>query len=178
MAPAMTPLQLRAFGRTVEDRAVCDLGAGSDAKLATAALELGATSVVAVDKEPLMVVLPRGVVYRQTTFAQFHREVDRIDLAIVSWPWVADRALLYLIEKSSTVVYFGKNTDLVRCGSPKPRIHHDLWKLLSRRPILAHVPDVKDVLIVYGERALERQRPLVEEEYAALSSATLKYTGS
>lgn len=176
--PSVTPAQRDAFARAVEDRFVLDLGSGANPKLSVLAMELGAASVVAVDKEPLAVALPYGVTYRQESFANFNRNVSRIDLALVSWPWVTDRSLLYLIEKSDMVLYLGKNTDLVRCGSPKTRIHRDLWRLLSRRPAIAHVPAPGEVLIVYGERTLERPRPLLGEEYAALSETPITYTES
>ena len=158
----LTPKQLAAFARHVANRDVTDLGAG-DQWLSRLAVMHKASSVTAVDKEPLKFV--RGVVAVNGYFAFYTPEID---LAIISWPSNYRCGLTALIERARTVIYLGKCTDGVACGTPC------LWEHLTRREVLWHEPDRTNTLIVYGPEPCDRE-PLLEERAGLNSETVLDY---
>lgn len=140
-----------------------DLGAG-DFTLSAEMLALGAAEVTAVDRHvPDYVPVPPGV--RRVT-AYFHdwvgRAPERLGVVLLSWPanWRME-GLIELIERTDRVIYLGKNTDGTACG------WRELFEALRRRPVLDHVPDPANDLLIYGPGDVDRE-PFPEER-AALS---------
>lgn len=186
MRSPLTPRQKQVFKRFVEDRFVVDLGA-HDTSLCNLAVRAGALSALACDKEPFdeREVLERGVSRRVVDFDDLWAEHSLLtmgksmDVAIVSWPWTATRALLHLIGRANTVIYLGKNTDGVRCGSPKDSLQRELFVGLRRRQVLAYVPHQSQTLIVYdGPVVGGADRAPYEEEAAAIEDRMRPYTGT
>jgi hypothetical protein len=171
----MDPKIAAALVKLVAKREVYDLGSG-DGKRSRAALLLGAARVVAVDKDDVVrraTLLP-GISRVQSTFAALVRKDPKIDVALVSWPWVHDHSLLRLLERAKTVLYLGKNTDGVRCGSPQRTIQKALFSHLCAREVFDYVPTQIESLLAYGD--LVGPRALLPEEKAALSEDPIPYT--
>lgn len=178
----LSPEQTEALRRHVKGRVVHDLGAGL-CNLSVALLDLGAKRVIAIEKEKMPVLDRPGLVQVRASFqdaagsedvehAWGRAEIERarefvrsIDVAFLSWPPnYPVPGLLDLLERARSVVYVGKNTDSSACGWGR------LFRLaLIPRRVLAHVPDPKNTLIVYGRVAGPRR--LLGEEFAALVSA-------
>jgi hypothetical protein len=153
--------QRAALQEAVQGRVVHDLGAG-DLKLGAKVLQLGASHVVAVDKEDQPRYLPRGMTYRKCLFKDFR---DPIDVALISWPPnYGSYNLAELAMRANRVVYIGQSTDGSMCGFP------ELFFVLILRRLLAYCPDRKNTLIVYGGLLPEPREPRGEEA-AALSIA-------
>lgn len=147
--------QLGALTPHVRDRSIHDLGAGA-CTMAMALLDVGAASVVCVDKFPIFAPHRRGLSVVAEYFSAFRP--TEIDVAFVSWPMNHhDAELLRLVTLAKRVAYLGKNTDLVACG------FHDLFEHFLTRPILTYSPDVFNTLIVYGEASGEVREPRGEE---------------
>lgn len=151
----------------IAGRVVHDLGAG-DCVLAMMLLRSGALAVEAVDKEYLGggVQLPPSGRYHRAAFKDYRPET--IDVAFVAWP-ENDRGvstgLLSLLQRAQTVIYLGKNTGGVMCGTPA------LFRHFASREFLAYEPDKLNVLCVYGA-PLGWQRTgdeLRQEEVAGLT---------
>jgi hypothetical protein len=159
---SLSPSQLEALQPFVEGRIVHDIGAG-DLCLAQSLCVAGARKVVAIDK----VTMPRPpnehIVPVVSYFARFK---DPIETAFVSWPvnW-PEAGLLDLVSNSDRVIYLGTNTDGTACGDPI-LFHH-----LSQREVLAHVPEFRNTLIVYGP--CTETRDLLPEEKAALDPSRM-----
>lgn len=141
-------------------RVIYDLGAG-DLELARECLSLGATHVVAIDKEGLPRQKVAGVTKRRVSFAEFK---DPAPTVALSWPvnWVVE-GLLRIVRQAERVIYLGTNTDGMACGTKI------LWEHLAVREVLVHVPDRRNTLIVYGGMLL-KSRKLLPEEYASLNT--------
>lgn len=156
------PSQRKTVGDLVKGRVVFDLGAG-DLLLAKELIQLGASKVVAIDKDaPFPWSGDRRIEVRRD---YFHQVKDTaIDVAFVSWPSnYVDWDLIRLVGQAETVVYLGKNTDGTSCGSVA------LFEHLLMRKLLAHVPDRSNTLLAYGEFVgVERDR--TGEELAALTT--------
>lgn len=81
---------------------------------------------------------------------------------MVSWPTNGGiHGIENILKVVPQVLYIGKNTDGMACGTI--RLFHDL----SAREVLCHMPDKKNVLLHYD--GSPRQAPsLFHEEYAAM----------
>lgn len=147
-----------------------DLGAG-DGAMARALLDVGARFVVAIEKA--MRHAPRDpdgrVEWHAAYFADYLARAPRVlPLALVSWPVNTPApGLAALCARAEVVVYLGKNTDRIACGTP------DLFAHLARRPVLAEVRDRRNDLLVYGRG--DADRPLCAEELAALCGEPLAW---
>lgn len=153
--------QRKAVREVIQGRVVTDLGAGN-LSLSAELLQLGATQVIAVDKERAQSANPQIQVI-QSYFKTF---LNPIDVAFVSWPsnWETP-GLIEALARSTIAIYLGKNSDGACCGTPK------LFDSLHRREVLAHVPERKNTLIIYGSHQV--QRPALGEECAAMNLDTL-----
>lgn len=84
---------------------------------------------------------------------------------LISWPEndpEEPEALNQLLRKASVVVYLGKNTDGIVCGSPS------LFTGLLPRQVLAYLPSPSNTMIIYGP--CSRGTPKVyPEEFAGLT---------
>lgn len=153
--------QGEAVQRVVQGRVVHDLGAG-DLVLANELLNMGASRVVAIDKQP-----PygwRGDPRIQVIQSYFHQYSGEIDVAFMSWPQnYNDEGVLNLIKRAGTVIYLGKNTDGSACGSIR------MFEHLVGRELLTHVPCRENTLLIYGKELQEPREP-VGEEKAALTT--------
>ena len=167
----------------VKDKIVHDLGAGF-CDLSLRLLELGASRVVAIDKDrmPRLEHLAGRVAQARATFAEaagfgspggFSDEEARrarslartIDVAFLSWPRENKvPGLVELLGRARIVVYLGKNTDMSMCGWPGMFL-----EALLPRSVLAHAPEQRNTLIVYGPRSNEPRR-ILGEEAAALAA--------
>ena len=78
-----------------------------------------------------------------------------------------DYSMLEPVRKAKRVIYLGNNMDGTVCGSPK------LYKHLSRRQVLAHAPERRNTLIVYGGLLRGRQRELLPEERAGIDQSRI-----
>lgn len=147
----------------VAGKIVHDLGAG-DLQLAHRLLVLGATQVIAVDKERCTTVTPQITCVRATFDEWLSRRESPADVIFLSYP-INHRllALLQLVEEARLVVYLGKNTDGTVCGWP------GLFAHFLRRDLLAYVPERRNSLAVYGGH-LESYRHPKGEELAGLST--------
>lgn len=69
----------------------------------------------------------------------------RHDLAFISWP-INRRSIAWhlFLPKYAEVIYLGSNCGGICCGDP------DLWRILSKRPVLEVIPDRAETLIHYG----------------------------
>lgn len=142
--------------RFTEGQRVHDLGAG-DLSLARKILnEFKAESVVAVDKDSRAADANVKVV--RAAFNTYRALLQApIQVAFVSWPLNCQLpGLLDLLAPAGAVIYLGKNTDGVACGWP------GFYLDLSAREVLAHVPERRNTLIVYGPQRVNRL-PLGEE---------------
>jgi hypothetical protein len=158
--------QIHALRPLIRGQVVHDLGCG-DRQLAKQLAALGAKTVVAVDKEPYGYCLRSDVITVEESFERYLRMRPTIDVAFVSWPATGPLsfegigspvyALLGLVISAARVVYLGKNTDGIICGHPH------LFRHLARRPLLAHVPDEWNTLLVYGSGVVTRE-PVLEEQ--------------
>lgn len=166
--------QVRRVANTVRGRIVHDLGAGS-LGFALAALRMGAQRVVAVDCErfPRVAVLGDKLELHEQTFERYlHAQVAadaRFQLDVVALVWPVNHllpGLVPLVRRARAVVYLGKNTDGMACGGA------DLWRELTHRQVVAHVPDPKNDLIIYGPSAA-LPRPLLPEERGATEAEVL-----
>lgn len=159
--------QQEAIQEVVRGRVVHDLGAG-DFVLAHELLRMGASKIVALDKEAPHTW--KGDARIQVVRGYFHAYTGDIDVAFMSWPQnYNDEGVLRLIERAGTVVYLGKNTDGSACGSLRMFDH------LVGRELLAHVPDRANTLLIYG-KLLAEPREAVGEELAALASYERMWT--
>ncbi len=156
--------QQEALAPFINDKVVHDFGAG-DLGLARQLLVLGAKHVVAIDKNP-MPKAPKGI---STIRMPFVKMIDilysaTIDVAFVSWPANCPTDIEPFLEASNTntVVYLGKNTDGVACGTPV------LFKSMVRRELVTYVPERHNSLIVLG-KGLELPRVPTGEEFAGMT---------
>jgi len=151
------PVQVACIRKFVEGRIVSDLGAG-DLLLSHLCAVLGATKVIAIDKETMPeadISLPIEQV--RCAFRYYKRNID---VALLSWPINTSCGLEALVNRAEIVIYLGKCTDGTICGTPR------LWSHLVRREVLLLSPDRTNTLIVYGPSRVERA--LLLEEHAGL----------
>lgn len=142
----------------VKGKVVHDLGCG-DLTLARELVRVGAEKVIAIDKAPFTFSKIQGI---ESVSCYFDAYRDTVETAFLSWPvnWY-DYGLNQLIEQAKTVIYLGSNLDGSACG------YKHMWMFLRTREILAHVPNQKNNLIVYGPKIVVRDP--VPEEMAALN---------
>jgi hypothetical protein len=167
----LSPKQVKALKPFVEGRTVHDLGAG-DLILANQLWDMGAVRVYAIDKSQMPDTAKPGVTPIVSYFSQYEGPFDKadrhevIDTAFVSWPvnW-PEEGLVKLVSRSNFIIYLGKNTDGAACGDIR------LFNVLVKREVLAHVPEYRNTLIVYG--VLEVERDLLPEERAACDPGRL-----
>lgn len=157
----MTPQMMESIPQYVLGKVVWDLGAGDlwHSKLLVA---LGATGVIAVDKEEIPPSPDPRIHTTRKYFDAVSAPPNGIDVAYLAWPinHAHIPGLGRLLSQSRTVIYIGSNTGGSACGGPSLMAH------LASRSVLAHIPDPQNSLIIYGEWAGERD--LLPEEWAAL----------
>jgi hypothetical protein len=150
----------------VRGQVVYDLGAG-DLYLTCELLRLGATKVIAIEKEDLHFNgVPDEIEYRKMLFRDV--QDDPIEVAFVSWPSNYDNGLLPLLRRSQVVIYLGKNTDGTACGTP------ELFRYLLKRKAEG-LPHRKNTLICYTDFLQESRVPLPEETAAITASLGVPY---
>ena len=156
----LTPEMEEVLRPLVAGQVVWDLGAGSG-EYAIKLLELGASRVVAVEKEyDRWPYLPPEVEWRRMYFEKLDPAELKDALVLLAWPpnqplW----GLLGLLANSERVIYLGSNTSGSACGP------QHMWDYLTFRTVEAHVPHHRNSLIVYGETS--GRRPLLGEEVGA-----------
>lgn len=161
---ALTDKQAGVVAEIVVGREIHDLGAG-DLTLAYDLIQLGARSVVCIDKEPMPPSTSPAVSTLQSYFNAVRAEPD---IAFLSWPVNRyDPGRDNLICRSRIVIYLGKNTDGSSCGNPV------MFRLLARRELLAYVPARKNTLIIVGPKAVQRE--LMPEECVAITGVFTSY---
>lgn len=157
----MTPEMRGAISPHISGEVVWDLGAGNlwHSKMLVA---LGATEVIAVDKEMLPPVPDPRIHTLSCYFDAMPVPLEGISVAYLAWPINHHHipGLEWILSRSRRVVYIGSNTNGSACGGP------GLMEHLATRSVLAHIPGVRNSLIIYGEWAGERA--LLPEEWAAL----------
>ena len=145
--------------RHVTGKEVHDLGAGF-LELAHELLKLGATKIIAIEKEFLPVCEDARIERLKMYFADYDAlgSGGPIDIAFISWPANRhDQGLLDLVSRAETVIYLGKNSDGSSCGHPR------LFYALLHRELLDYLPERKNTLIVYGKKRNEPRPPRGEE---------------
>ncbi len=164
----LTPDQVALLVPFIEGRVVHDLGCGTG-YLSRFLVTFGAKRVIAIDQlqalSPARVRTP-GIQYVKSYFVDYDKAIDT---AFVSWPQTCGEfGLDALVRRARVVCYLGKNTDGTGCGSQQ------LWGVLMGREVLAHGPDSRNSLIVYGPKKATRAR-LPEEIGATTISHHLSY---
>jgi hypothetical protein len=139
---------------------VHDLGAG-DLTLAHDLIQCGASSVIAVDKQPMPSPQVPNI---ERVVSYFHEYAQPVDIAFMSWPVNWSVGLTPIARRSRLVVYLGTNMGGSACG------YQDLWWHLRSREVLAHVFDPTGSFIVYGFGTRGRKGRL-PEEHAALDQS-------
>jgi hypothetical protein len=163
MSGRLNPVQRALLRDHVGDETVHDLGAGA-CTFSDLIAELGAKKVYAVDK--VIWEQPRSpkVEVVRCYFADYLGPAPEV--VFLSWP---DNhilnGLIQLLQKARKVIYLGKNTDGTACGWP------GLFEHFLGRSILAHAPDPKNSLTVYGAPC-ERRVPQTGEEMAMVHGDT------
>lgn len=153
--------QWRVVRKHVEGLAVHDLGAGM-CEHSLKLLELGAASVVAIDKERMPHVRDRRVSKLQVYFDQYDGEID---VAFLSSPInKPEPGLLRILRGARKIVYVGKNTDATMCAWP------GFFHEMSKRRVLDYVPERPNTLIVYGDLLAHPRTKLRGEERAGLTA--------
>ena len=155
--------------RFIAGKRVYDLGCGNGS-LTKSLVELGPVEIVGVDKDfsPKPFVDPSGKTSIRWLKKRFGEVDEKIDIAFVSWPIdsVGRSELAELLRKVETVIYLGKNNDGTWCGGP------GLFRHLIRREVLAHAPESRNTMTVYGEEKNENRR-VTGEEFASFHDARL-----
>ena len=155
--------QLKALVPLVRGKVIHDLGAG-DLGLALELLNLGASKVIAIDKEYYNFNgVPPEIELRRQYFKDMQEEID---IAFVSWPANYDNGLLRVLMQTKTIIYLGTNMDGNSCGIPA------MFEYLSKRKAtqVLGTPVSRNTLICYTEIATG-PRELFEEEKAAIAQA-------
>lgn len=167
MFGTLTPDQATALQPFVAGKVLYDLGAGH-LELAHQLVNLGASQVVAVDKERLSVPTTPKIRCVRAYFKDLGEPVEHV---FMSWPMNHyDASLIRLASKARMVIYLGKNTDCSACGTPSLFRH-----FLCRRVVL-YKPERHNTLIVYrGRLKAPRRRPRGEERAGLDSSCILSF---
>lgn len=152
-------MALYGFGRLTEEMAallkrVCagkeiwDLGCGHGHLSLFLAGKCDVRKVVAIDSNPLIdsildhpLIETRGGVY----FKDVEPPPEGIDIALVSWPSNGlIRGIVPLLKAANEVIYLGKNTDGLACGTPS------FWAHMLKRHHIVSVPHYRNAMSVYG----------------------------
>lgn len=150
----------------VAEKTVYDLCAG-DLTYSHLLLDLGASEVIAIDKEPRH--RPRrGLAVHQAYLADMTPPRERYDVALVSWPVYSVHGLVRWLTTARVVVYLGSNVDGTACGNPT------LFTHLLQRELLAYVPHRRNSLIVCGEY-LDAARQPVGEEFGSINGQRVSF---
>lgn len=161
----LTFSQESALVKYVSGREVHDLGCGTNTPMVQTLLDCGAATVIAVDKEPSSMSLPKRVTYVQSTLRDYNPA--SIDVALLSWPLNNEiDGLFGLVSKARVLIYLGKNTDGTACGT---RI---LFEHMVRRRLLVHKPHPKNTLIVVGDPLGHPRKP-TDEEWAGIDQSEI-----
>jgi hypothetical protein len=168
----LTMAMRHAMHSHVKNKRVFDLGAG-DLSLSKILLGMGAKAVVAIDKEltePKTTV--KGLETFRGSFLDFVdssgpvRKPTKAGVAFLSWPSNHKmNGLLELVDRCSTVVYLGKNTDGSACAWP------EFFGVMAFRPVLEHVPHKRNTLIVWGKKDMKLGRAFLREERAGMDQS-------
>jgi len=170
----LNPEQEAIVTKHVSGHLVWDIGSG-DLALASKLMDLGATRIIAVDKEEgipknstldivtVDAIDPTILTYHMDTHIQgvllnrlFSECDDPKTISFLSWPPNGPNGLLTVVQTTEVIIYLGKCTDGSMCGEP------EMWRELRTREILNISPDRRNTLIVYGPNKVER-RPVLEE---------------
>jgi hypothetical protein len=194
----LSPAQQAVVRRFVSGKTVLDLGAGTF-ELSRCLVDLGAEHVIAVERSTRergrleigtpyerVRVLPSNLsALGRVARRAGRRGVEppashrRAQVAFVSWPSPSGRmyspapdfAILEPVRKAQVVVYLGSNLDGTICGSPT------LYQHLARREVLAHEPEKRNTLIVYGKLLPRgRVRERLPEEQAGIDTSKIYYS--
>lgn len=150
--------QLMVVRAVVAGREVVDLGAG-DGELAQQLVNAGATRVTAIDKNEWAPMDDNRVLRLWLRFEAF---LEPAPLVFLSWPDNhPNRSLFDIVRRAQTVIYLGKNTDGTACGWP------GLFTEFQERQVLAHAPERRNTLTIYGAERLRRGP--TGEEYAGIN---------
>lgn len=142
----------------VSRKSVEDLGAG-DGSLSVLCMSLGASPVIAIDKEPIQVFSRDGLVVVQSNFKSWSLvNMDRSNsVAVVSFPReYEDKYLTQILSDFPIVAYIGCNDGGTACGGPS------FWRQMASREVLAHSEARKNNLTIYGGECGKRE--LLEQE--------------
>ena len=165
----LTPEMEQAIASFVRGEHVWDLGSG-DLAYAKTLLRLGTRHITAVDKEQSFRKTPPQVTFLRLYFADLLSQEPDIQTAFLSWPQncaSATPGLPRLVQRAQTVIYLGCNLGGSQCGT------EPLWADLIQRDVLAHIPNRRNNLIVYGKHTGFRR--LLPEEIGAISEPMLSY---
>lgn len=147
--------QAGAVRHYVQGAEVLDLGAG-DLHGTKALLELGASCVWAVDRNPM----PKNTDPRiRTEICYFHNLRESHDVVLASWVVNWAVGLEPVLDEARIVVSLSKNTDGTACG------YRQMWEYLQTREVLVYCPDPRNTLTVYGPNRV-RRGPTGEEAAA------------
>ena len=154
----LSQAQQEAVRPHIVGKVIHDLGCG-DLELSRWLIQAGAKKVVAIDRYP-----PSCSRFTQVTVVVtwFHLYQEPVETVFLSWPinW-QDPGLLRMVNEAKLVIYLGSNLDGNACG------FREMFEHLLCREVLAHVPDRKNTLVVYGNQVVEREP--IPEEFAALN---------
>ena len=168
----MTDAQCALLQPVVAGRVIHDLGAG-DLAMAHLLIHLGASKVVAIDKQesPAVLALKKdGPIEFHCSYhdryLKEHWDVP-VDVAFISWPYnLLDVGLLLLAARAKTIVYLGINVGGSACGFPA------LFDHFLTRKLEHHCPSPRNTLLILGVE-LESSREPVYEERGGLESEML-----
>jgi hypothetical protein len=176
----LNPRQQRVVSQHVRGKKVSDLGA-DDLSMAQELIDLGAYRVFAYDQHPMGEGTPKiWPDFSHRSFSELapHFTPDWCGAAaMLSWPINTlgrgeTYALIQILRNCPKVMYLGKNTDGVCCGSDH------LYHYLAFREVLDHVPDRQNTLVVYGEEREGRREVLPEEIAGMMNRAIVSYAES
>lgn len=160
-----TPEMDEAVRPYLYDKTLVDLGAG-DCELSIHMLHLGASQVLAVDKDFYGAFDHPKLTKIHKYFGQVAEELPaRIDVAMISWPWTHGSEtthLIRLLDRARIVFYLGRNDGITACGCPR------LFQWTIRRRLLHEIPHQRNTLLILGE-PLECPRDPTAEEQQGLS---------
>ena len=160
MYAQLSDAQTQYLRKIVKGKVVADLGCG-DGVLTRLLARWGTSFVHGVDKELPPSRRTKKIRWHTSYFAYWTLPTDT-DIAVVSWP--RNGGILGLVELTRAareVIYIGKNTDWIACGTPA------LMGTLQQREALQYIPDRGNVLIHYGPGP--RSTPhLYHEEFAGM----------